>query len=228
LRAGDALIDLVTLDGELGKAGGAPPAAQGRNLDHFCLRIEPFDETAIRAHLRQHGVQAGPVQPRYGAQGEGPSLYVADPDGNVVELRGKGAGREHAVPTDEEQIRAMVQTWLGATQAGDLDTVLGLMTDDVVFLLPGREPMGKAQFAALSRVPADAPRPTINSVSDIREIQVSGDMAWLWSRLSVTVAPAGAAQPIERAGHTLTVLRRVNGKWLLARDANLLSPVLRT
>ena len=88
LRAGRALIDLVPVDGPLGRAGGAPPGREGRNLDHFCLRVEPFDEAALRAHLAAHGVAAGALERRYGAEGEGPSIYVADPAGNVVELKG--------------------------------------------------------------------------------------------------------------------------------------------
>ena len=92
LRAGNALIDLVPVAGALGSAGGAAPGAQGRNLDHFCLRVEPFDEAAIRSHLRAHGIDAGPLASRYGAEGEGPSLYLGDPDGNVVELKGPAAG----------------------------------------------------------------------------------------------------------------------------------------
>ena len=91
LRAGSALIDLVSLDGPLGRAGGAGPGAEGRNLDHFCLRIEPFDEPALRAWLSGHGVEAGEVAQRFGAEGKGPSLYVSDPDGNVVELKGPPA-----------------------------------------------------------------------------------------------------------------------------------------
>lgn len=88
LRAGRSMIDLVPVDGKLGSAGGAAPGAEGRNLDHLCLRVEPFDEPAIRQHLRSHGIEAGPVASRYGAEGEGPSLYVTDPEGNVVELKG--------------------------------------------------------------------------------------------------------------------------------------------
>lgn len=129
--------------------------------------------------------------------------------------------------SDEEQIRAVVSTWQSATSVGDIDTVLSLMTDDVVFLVPGRPPMRKAEFAALSRVPAGSPRPKVEGMSEIQEIHVSGDMAYLWTKLSVTVTPPGASQSIERAGHTLTVLRRVGSRWLLARDANLLSPVQR-
>jgi catechol 2,3-dioxygenase-like lactoylglutathione lyase family enzyme len=91
LRAGDALIDLVPVDGPLGRVGGAAPGRERRNLDHFCLRVEPFDEAAIRAQLRAHGVSAGPLETRYGAGGEGPSLYVDDPEGNVVELKGPPA-----------------------------------------------------------------------------------------------------------------------------------------
>ena len=88
LRAGRALIDLVPVDGPLGRAGGAPPGSEGRNLDHFCLRVEPFDPTALREHLAAHGASAGAVESRYGAEGEGPSIYVADPEGNTVELKG--------------------------------------------------------------------------------------------------------------------------------------------
>ncbi|GAB2455150.1 VOC family protein [Comamonas humi] len=88
LRAGNALIDLVPVDGKLGSAGGAPPGAEGRNLDHFCLRVAPFDVAAIHEQLARHGYAAGPVEQRYGAEGSGPSIYVTDPEGNVVELKG--------------------------------------------------------------------------------------------------------------------------------------------
>jgi glyoxylase I family protein len=88
LRAGSALLDLVPVDGKLGSAGGAPPGKEGRNLDHFCFRVEPFDEAEIRAHLAAHGVTAGELASRNGAEGEGPSIYVTDPEGNVVELKG--------------------------------------------------------------------------------------------------------------------------------------------
>lgn len=88
LRAGNALLDLVTIDGKLGRVGGAAPAREGRNVDHFCLRVDPFDEAAIRAHLEAHRIQAGPTESRYGAEGEGPSIYLEDPQGNIVELKG--------------------------------------------------------------------------------------------------------------------------------------------
>jgi len=129
--------------------------------------------------------------------------------------------------SDEEEIRALVETWQSATKAGDVETVLGLMTEDVVFLASGRPPMRKAEFAALSQVPPGSPRPKFEGTSKIQEVQVSGDMAFIWTELSVAISPPGASQAIERSGHTLTVLRRVGGKWLLARDANLLSPVQR-
>ena len=125
--------------------------------------------------------------------------------------------------TDESQIRALIQTWQSATQAGDIDTVLGLMTDDVVFLVPGRLPMNKAEFESLSRVPPGAAAPKLEGRSEVQEIQVSGDLAYAWTRLAVRVTPPGAAQSIDRAGYTLTVFRRVAGRWLLARDANLLT-----
>ena len=88
LRAGESLIDLVPLDGPLGKLGGAGPAAEGRNVDHVALSLAVFDEAALRAHLIEHGVTPGDVADRYGAGGNGPSMYVKDPDGNVVELKG--------------------------------------------------------------------------------------------------------------------------------------------
>jgi glyoxylase I family protein len=91
LRAGRSLIDLVPVDGALGRAGGAAPGREGRNLDHFCVRVEPFDEAAIRAHLAACGVAAGPVEARYGAEGSGPSIYLSDPEGNTVELKGPPA-----------------------------------------------------------------------------------------------------------------------------------------
>jgi glyoxylase I family protein len=88
LRAGRSLIDLVDVAGALGRAGGAAPAAQGRNLDHFCLRLEAFDDSAIRMQLERAGLAVGPVATRYGAEGSGPSIYVDDPEGNTVELKG--------------------------------------------------------------------------------------------------------------------------------------------
>ena len=88
LRAGRSMLDLVPVSGKLGAAGGAPPGKEGRNLDHFCFRVEPFDEAAIRATLAAHGIEAGPTAPRFGAEGEGPSIYLNDPEGNVVELKG--------------------------------------------------------------------------------------------------------------------------------------------
>ena len=91
LRAGSAMVDLVPVDGKLGRAGGAAPGAEGRNVDHVCFRVEPFDEAAIRAHLGRHGVAAGPVESRFGSEGEGPSIYLSDPEGNTLELKGPPA-----------------------------------------------------------------------------------------------------------------------------------------
>ena len=92
LRAGRCLLDLVPVTGRLGQAGGAAPGREGRNLDHFCFRVEPFDEEVIRRHLEAHGVEAGAIEQRYGAEGAGPSMYITDPEGNVVELKGPSAG----------------------------------------------------------------------------------------------------------------------------------------
>jgi glyoxylase I family protein len=86
LRAGRCLIDLVTADGPLGARLGA--AGGGPNLEHFCLSLEPFEERSLTRHLAAHGIAAGEAEPRYGAEGEGPSFYIEDPDGNRVELKG--------------------------------------------------------------------------------------------------------------------------------------------
>ncbi len=93
LRAGSSLIDLVDVTGKIGRAGGAAPGNEARNMDHFCLRIEPWDAGAIARHLAAHGIAAGEVASRYGAEGEGPSLYLHDPEGNQVELKGPAAAQ---------------------------------------------------------------------------------------------------------------------------------------
>lgn len=91
LRAGSSLIDLVPIDGPLGQKGGAAPGKDARNMDHFCLQVEPFDADGIIAHLRRHGADPAPPASRYGARGQGPSIYVTDPEGNVLELKGPPA-----------------------------------------------------------------------------------------------------------------------------------------
>jgi uncharacterized protein (TIGR02246 family) len=127
--------------------------------------------------------------------------------------------------TDEQKIRQLVATWMAATKAGDVETVLGLMADDVVFLLPGQPPMGKSTFAAAAKAHSNQEAPQFDGSSEIQEIQVLGDWAFMWTKLSVVVTQPGNAAPITRAGHTLSILKKQNGKWVLARDANMLAPV---
>jgi uncharacterized protein (TIGR02246 family) len=123
---------------------------------------------------------------------------------------------------DERAIRELVATWMTASQAGDIDTVLGLMTDDVVFMVPGREPFGKKEFAAASQGMTDV---RMEGSNDIRELAVLGDVAYLRNHIALTMTPPGGA-PMRRAGYTLTILRKgQDGRWRLARDANLLSKV---
>lgn len=132
------------------------------------------------------------------------------------------------MPTDEQEIRQLVSTWMTATQAGDVETVLSLMADDVVFLVPGHPPMRKADFAAAARAQSGPGGPKIDGHSEIQEVRVVGDWAFMWTRLTVVVTPPGGAPPVTRAGHTLSILKKQNGKWVLARDANLLAPVPET
>jgi uncharacterized protein (TIGR02246 family) len=127
------------------------------------------------------------------------------------------------MPTDEDAIRQLVATWLDASRAGDTDKVLSLMTDDVVFLTPGHPPMrGKAAFAASL---ASLKSFDIQGSSEIEEIEIVGDWAWMWTRLTVTMTPKNGGPPVERAGNTLSILNRRAGAWKIARDANMLAPV---
>jgi len=127
--------------------------------------------------------------------------------------------------SDEEQIRQLVTTWMSATKAGDVSSILSLMADDVVFLVPGRPPMRKDEFASTARAQASQAAPAIDGTSEIQEIEVIGDWAFMWTKLSVVITPRDGSQPMERAGHTLSILRKEHGRWVLARDANLLAPV---
>ncbi|HZR20451.1 MAG TPA: SgcJ/EcaC family oxidoreductase [Verrucomicrobiae bacterium] len=121
---------------------------------------------------------------------------------------------------DELAIRELVNKWTVATKAGDLQTVLTLMADDVLFLVPGREPFGKDVFAAASRSMKDF---RIEGSSEIKELAVHGDWAWMRNRLVITVTPPNG-KPTLRSGHTLTILRKnPDGNWVIARDANLVS-----
>jgi uncharacterized protein (TIGR02246 family) len=128
---------------------------------------------------------------------------------------------------DEAEIRKLVATWMDATKRGDVEGVLDLMTDDVVFLVPSRPPMRKAEFEAGARAQASGRAPKFDGTSEIQEVQVAGDWAFMWTRLRVVATPPDGSPPVERAGHTLTVLRKEGGRWKLARDANLLAPVAR-
>ena len=120
---------------------------------------------------------------------------------------------------DEQAIRHLVDEWLDASQRGDLETVLSLMTDDVLFMVPGQDPFGKETFAANSRGMKDY---RVEGTSDIQEINVLGDWAWMHNYLQITItAPDGNV--MKKAGHVLSILRKnPDGRWLLARDANLL------
>ncbi len=128
--------------------------------------------------------------------------------------------------SDEQEIRQLVATWMTATKAGDIDAVLKLMTEDVVFLVTGQPPMiGKAAFAAAANGQAGQGSPQFDGTSEIQEIRILGDWAFMWTRLTVVVTPPGGGASMTRAGHTLTILRKLEDKWRLARDANMLVTV---
>ena len=135
------------------------------------------------------------------------------------------ATRDPAIDKDEKEIRALVATWMAATKAGDYETVLGLMAEEVVFLVPGQPPMiGKAAFAAAAKPRSGQAAPRFDGASEIQEITVLADWAYMWTKLAVTATmPDG--KTMKRAGHTLSILRKENGRWLLARDANMLAEV---
>jgi uncharacterized protein (TIGR02246 family) len=126
---------------------------------------------------------------------------------------------------DEQEIRQLVATWMAATKAGDVETVLSLMSDDVVFLMPGQAVMRKADFANTARGKPGQEAPQFDGTSEIQEIKILGDWAFMWTKLTVIVTPPGGAQSMTRAGHTLSILKKQSGKWVLARDANMLAPV---
>jgi uncharacterized protein (TIGR02246 family) len=127
--------------------------------------------------------------------------------------------------SDEEQIRQLVSTWMKATKTGDAETVLSLISEEAVFLATGQPVMYKSDFAAAARAQSDAETPQFDGKSEIQEIKVLGDWAFMWARLTVGVTPPGGGKTITRAGHTLSILKKENGIWVLARDANMLVPV---
>src|ERR1043166_8925499 len=119
---------------------------------------------------------------------------------------------------DERAIRDLVATWMAAGQSGDVATVLGLMADAVIFMVPGREPFGKEAFAVASQSMKDI---RFEGSYDIREIKMLGDWAYLRNYITMTMTPPGG-EPVRHAGYTLSILRREpSGKWALGRDANL-------
>jgi len=130
------------------------------------------------------------------------------------------SGAIHTKKDDEQAIRALVDKWLESTRAGDYETVLSLIAEDAIFMVPGREPFGKEAFAAQSEQMKGA---KIEGKSDIQEIEVIGDRAWMRNHLEVTITQPNG-ETTTRSGHTLTVLRKeADGRWLLARDSNLVS-----
>jgi uncharacterized protein (TIGR02246 family) len=126
--------------------------------------------------------------------------------------------------TDEIEIRELITTRMAATKEGDIAKVLGMMTDDVVFLVPGCPPTKKADFARAATAQTGKQALAFEGTSEVQEVTVVGDWAFMWTKLRVVANPPNGAAPIVRSGHTLSVLRKEGGKRLFARDANLLAP----
>ena len=126
---------------------------------------------------------------------------------------------------DEQEIRQLVSTWMAASKAGDVETVLSLMADDVVFLVPGQPVMRKADFAAAAHAQSSGAAPSVDGTSEIQEIKILGDWAWLWTTLSVVITPRKGGAPVRRAGNTLSILQKQAGAWVIVRDANMLAVV---
>lgn len=126
---------------------------------------------------------------------------------------------------DEREIRNLVATWMAATKTGDVEKVLSLMSDDAVFLVPGLPVMRKPDFAAAASSLSGKDAPQLDASSEIQEIKILGDWAFMWAKLTVEVTPPGGASSVKRAGHTLTIFEKQAGRWVLARDANLLVAV---
>lgn len=121
---------------------------------------------------------------------------------------------------DEQAIHEVIETWMSATKAGDSEAVLSLMTDDVVFMVPGQEPFGKESFATASQ---EMTGMHIDGKAEIKELKIFGEWAFARTYLEVTMTPEGG-EPMRRTGYTLTILHKESdGKWRLARDANLLA-----
>jgi uncharacterized protein (TIGR02246 family) len=123
---------------------------------------------------------------------------------------------------DEQAIRQLVAEWLRASKAGETEKVLSLMSDDVVFLVCGHPPMDKATFAAGQAALKDV---TIDATSNIEEIKVLGDWAYIRTHLSLVITPKTGGAAKKRAGNTLSILQKQDGRWLMVRDANMLAEV---
>ena len=150
---------------------------------------------------------------------------AASRDGPRQGVHAKAPFNRQTSMNDEEAIRQLVTTWMDATKSGDVETVLSMMTDDVVFLVAGQPVMRKADFAAKARAQAGKGGVRFDGTSDIQEIKILGDWAFMWTKLTVVAAPADGPTGMKRAGYTLTILQKQDGRWALARDANMLAPV---
>jgi uncharacterized protein (TIGR02246 family) len=121
---------------------------------------------------------------------------------------------------DEQAIRALIATWICATEAADNERVLTLIADDVIFLTPGAPPMRKPEFAAAQSAMQEV---QLRISSEIQEIKILGEWAYCWNRLTIPVTPRSGGSPVTRAGDSLSILQKKSGAWLVVRDANMVT-----
>jgi len=220
-------------DGSAGVAYVFGSAYWGRGLAyeavHAMLRelARRWNVGLARAVLKRSNLRSVRLLTRLGFDDVPPSelaTHAIEPDEALMIRDLRAVALERPMNADERAIRMLISTWLTATRAGDTDRVLGLMSDDVVFLTAVNPPMrGKAAFAESQRALADA---SIDATGDVQEIRTFGEWGYAWTQLSVTITPK-SGEPVTRSGATLTIFRKEHGTWVLFRDANMLAPASR-
>lgn len=217
---GMIMLGSASNEGQYGALVVQPVDINGAQTQTTYLVVDDADAVYDRAKEAGAAIVIDIVDEEYGGRG----FTCRDIEGHVwsIGTYDPWQQQESGPETDEQAIRSLIETWLRATREGDVDTVLHLMTPDVVFLVPGQPAMhGREAFEQGLR--GMLATHAIDSSSEIEEVCVAGDMAYCRTKLSVTITSKHGNTPMQRSGHTLSILRKAaDGKWQLARDANLL------